>query len=53
MRVAYSWLQEYVDFELSPEELAEKLTMVGLEVEGVFPSVEGLDQIIVGKILEA
>jgi len=52
LRVAYSWLQEYVDFELSPEELAEELTMVGLEVDGVFPPVEGLDQIIVGKILE-
>lgn len=52
MRVSYRWLQDYVKFELSAEELAEKLTMAGIEVEGVVPPVEGLDRIIVGKILE-
>ena len=52
MRVAYSWLREYVDCELPPEELAEKLTMVGLAVEAVSAPVEGLDQIIVGNILD-
>lgn len=35
MKVPYSWLQEYVDFDLSPEELAKKLTMAGLEVDRV------------------
>jgi phenylalanyl-tRNA synthetase beta chain len=52
LRVSYRWLQDYVKCELPAEELAEELTMVGLEVEGVFPPVEGLDRIIVGKILE-
>jgi len=52
LRVAYSWLREYVDCELPPEELAEKLTMVGLAVEAVSAPVEGLDQIIVGNILD-
>lgn len=52
MRVSYRWLQDYVKCELPVEELAEKLTMAGLEVEGVFSSIEGLDRIIVGKILE-
>ncbi len=35
MKVSYSWLKEYVDFDYSPDELAYKLTMVGLEVEAV------------------
>ena len=35
MKVSYSWLKEYVDFDFSPDELAYKLTMVGLEVEAV------------------
>ncbi|MDH7603094.1 MAG: phenylalanine--tRNA ligase subunit beta [Armatimonadota bacterium] len=33
MRVSVNWLREYVDFDCSPDELAQKLTMVGLEVE--------------------
>ena len=35
MKVTLSWLKQYVDFNWSPEELAERLTMLGLEVEGV------------------
>ncbi len=35
MKVSYNWLKEFVDFELSPEELAHKLTMTGLEVEEI------------------
>ena len=32
MRVSFNWLKSYVDIRISPEVLAEKLTMVGLEV---------------------
>src|SRR5215831_5874113 len=35
MRVPYEWLKDYVDIELSPEELANRLTMAGLEVDSV------------------
>ena len=35
MKVTLNWLKQYVDFNWSPEELAERLTMLGLEVEGV------------------
>ena len=35
MKVTLNWLKQYVDFDGSPEELAERLTMLGLEVEGV------------------
>ena len=35
MRIPYEWLKEYVDVALPPEELAERLTMAGLEVDRV------------------
>ncbi|HEX8996724.1 MAG TPA: phenylalanine--tRNA ligase subunit beta, partial [Ktedonobacterales bacterium] len=35
MKAPYSWLKEYVDIALTPEELAERLTLAGLEVERV------------------
>ncbi|MCX6905749.1 MAG: phenylalanine--tRNA ligase subunit beta, partial [Verrucomicrobia bacterium] len=35
MKVTFNWLKKYVDFPWSPEELTERLTMLGLEVEGV------------------
>ena len=35
MRVPLAWLREYVDVELTPEQLAERLTLLGMEVRGV------------------
>jgi phenylalanyl-tRNA synthetase beta chain len=35
MKVTLNWLKQYVDFNWSPEELTERLTMLGVEVEGV------------------
>jgi len=35
MRVSLKWLKEYIDFEHSPEELSNKLTMLGLEVSDI------------------
>jgi phenylalanyl-tRNA synthetase beta chain len=35
MKVPLSWLKEYVDITMSPEELAHMLTMAGLEVEAI------------------
>lgn len=54
MKVAYSWLKEYVDFDLSAEETARRLTDGGLEVEGVesYESVKGgLAGLVVGQVL--
>jgi phenylalanyl-tRNA synthetase beta chain len=34
MRILHSWLQQYIKFKFTPTELAEKLGMLGLEVEG-------------------
>ncbi len=33
MKVSVNWLKDYVYFDCSPDELAQKLTMVGLEIE--------------------
>ena len=35
MNISYKWLKEYVDFNLTPEEVAEALTSIGLEVGAV------------------
>ncbi len=50
MNVPYKWLKSYIDFTFSPEELARRLTMAGMEVEEVEYLGEGLQNIIIGKI---
>ncbi len=41
MRVPIEWLNDFVRFDLSADELAERLTMVGLEVEEVLETPQG------------
>lgn len=52
MKVSYNWLKEFVDFDLSPHELAHLLTMLGLEVDAIEQTGEGLDDIIVALVEE-
>ncbi|MEO8638774.1 MAG: phenylalanine--tRNA ligase subunit beta [Chloroflexota bacterium] len=51
MRVPLSWLREYVDFDLSPQALAEALTMRGLEVSAVEVSGADWTDVVVGRLL--
>jgi phenylalanyl-tRNA synthetase beta chain len=51
MKVTLNWLKQYVDFNWSPEELAERLTMLGLEVEGVQKLAGEFEGIVVAQIL--
>jgi len=51
MKVTLNWLKQYVDFNWSPDELAERLTMLGLEVEGVQKVGGEFDGIVVAQIL--
>src|ERR1035438_6220718 len=51
MKVTLNWLKQYVDFNWSPEELTERLTMLGLEVEGVQKISGEFDGIVVAQIL--
>ncbi len=51
MKVTLNWLKQYVDFDWSPEELTERLTMLGLEVEGVEEVGGGFDGIVVAEVI--
>lgn len=51
MKVTLNWLKEYVDFAWSPQELAERLTMLGIEVEGVEKQTGEFENVVVAQIL--
>ncbi len=52
MRVPLSWLREYVSFDLSPRELAEHLTMRGMEVSAIEITGAEWSDVVVGRLLE-
>lgn len=52
MKVSYRWLQDYTSIPWSPEELAERLTMAGIEVESIERLAPELSQVYVGKIVK-
>ncbi|MCW5906417.1 MAG: phenylalanine--tRNA ligase subunit beta [Chitinophagales bacterium] len=55
MKISYNWLKQYVDFVLSPTDLAEVLTGTGLEVEDVtlFETIQGgLEGVVIGEVKE-
>jgi phenylalanyl-tRNA synthetase beta chain len=51
MKVTLNWLKQYVDFNWSPEELSARLTMLGLEVEGVQKIAAAFDGIVVAQVV--
>jgi phenylalanyl-tRNA synthetase beta chain len=51
MKVTLNWLKEYVAFDWTPEELAERLTMLGIEVEGVQKQTGEFENVVVAQIL--
>ncbi len=53
MKVTLNWLKQYVAFDWSPEELAERLTMLGIEVEGVQKIAGEFDGVVVAQVLTA
>ena len=53
MNVSYQWLKNYVDLhDISPQELAEKLTNSGIAVDVVEKVNVELDKVVVGYVLE-
>ena len=53
MLVSYKWLNQYVDLSnVTPQELADKMSVTGIEVEGVTVPEEGLKKIVVGEVKE-
>lgn len=54
MNISYNWLKEYVDFDLTPEEVSAALTSIGLEtggVEEVQTIKGGLEGVVIGEVL--
>jgi phenylalanyl-tRNA synthetase beta chain len=51
MKIAESWLREWVDPDLDTEALAERLTMAGHEVDGIEFEGQGLDGVVVAEVV--
>ncbi len=52
MLVPLKWLKTYVEIELSPKELADRMTMSGTKVESIEEIGDEIQDVVVGKILE-
>lgn len=51
MKVSTLWLREWVNFSLTEQELADQLTMAGLEVDAVSPVAGAFTHVIVAEVL--
>ena len=54
MNISYNWLNDYLDFDLQPDEVAAALTSIGLEtggVEEVQTIKGGLEGLVIGEVL--
>ncbi|MDD4091041.1 MAG: phenylalanine--tRNA ligase subunit beta [Smithellaceae bacterium] len=51
MLVSLKWLKDYIDLETAPEELADRLTMAGLEVDEIQTLAPKFSGVVVAKIL--
>ena len=54
MNISYNWLKEYVDFDMTPEEVSAALTSIGLETDGVdeVQTIKGgLEGLVIGEVL--
>jgi len=51
MKVSLKWLRDYVDIKLAPEEIAERLTMSGLEVKGIQTIGGTWDNVVIGEVI--
>ena len=54
MKISYNWLKQFIKIDWTPEQTAELLTDLGLEVEGIetYQSVKGgLEGVVIGKVL--
>jgi phenylalanyl-tRNA synthetase beta chain len=51
MRVPLSWLRDYVDIQLTPQQLAERLTLLGMEVKSIQAWGSDWQNVVVGELL--
>ncbi len=52
MKVSYNWLKDYVDLDLDPYRLAERLSLIGFEVEEVQERRLDFPNVVVGRVLQ-
>ena len=50
MQVSIQWLKDYIDFDWTAEELADRFTMAGVPVENVIRADAGLESVVTGRI---
>jgi phenylalanyl-tRNA synthetase beta chain len=51
MKISLKWLRDYVDIKLAPKELADKLTMAGLEVRAIETVGGAWDNVVIGEVI--
>ena len=51
MRAPLGWLGDYIDIELGPEQLAERLTVLGMEVKGIEAFGADWRSVVVGELI--
>ena len=52
MLVSYNWLQDFLDVDEKPKDLAEKITRTGVEIASVTHPEEGLKKLVVGHVVD-
>jgi phenylalanyl-tRNA synthetase beta chain len=52
VKITYSWLNEFTPLNQTPAELAQRLTLSGLEVESITPVARPFRGVVVGEVLE-
>ncbi|MDM8213133.1 phenylalanine--tRNA ligase subunit beta [Enterococcus hirae] len=53
MLVSYDWLKEYIDLDnVAPHDLADQMSLTGIEVEGIEVPGDGLKKIVIGEVKE-
>jgi phenylalanyl-tRNA synthetase beta chain len=50
MKISLNWLKTYIDIPVAPEDIAQRLTMVGLEVEEIHHIEPFFDKVVIGRI---
>jgi len=53
MRISLSWIKEFIDLEKSAQEIADTLTLLGVEVDGISSSELNFSGVVVAEVLDA
>lgn len=50
MKVSYDWLNEYLDLDVKPRDLAEKIARTSVDINDVYSLSDGLKNLVVGEV---